>query len=302
MSVTYYKASAQPAFNVAVTSSLPVWENPIPALNEKTVFRQTFVQTAASYAPLALDTVYPAAGSYGVPSSPTYYLVAEDNQTDLGGGMMQWDRVYARVPSSWSEGEEFAYTFPAFIASATAGTDRTITNIQDSGSNYLVSSGLSFTTGDQVHISVSYVRDSLTYFVGQYVRIIGGTSGTNALVPGIFPGTGAFSSVAGVITQEAPSRTTGNTETVTSQIVHDYALTSTTALDTNLPIIDAFTPVDATGAVIIPPSRLNTATKPTSDAYASMINRNVQIVAQASVRRRWLGNIYERQTRYVPAR
>ena len=71
MSVTYYKASAQPAFNVAVTSSLPVWENPIPALNEKTVFRQTFVQTAASYAPLALDSVYPAAGSYGVPSSPT---------------------------------------------------------------------------------------------------------------------------------------------------------------------------------------------------------------------------------------
>ena len=260
------------------------------------------MQTAASYAPLALDTVYPAAGSYGVPSSPTYYLVAEQGQTDLGGGMMQWDRVYARIPTSWSEGEEFAYTFPAFIASATAGTDRTITNIQDSGANYLVSSGLSFATGDQVHIAVSYVRDSITFFVGQYVRIIGGTSGSSALVPGIFPGTGTFSSIAGVITQEAPSRTTGNTETVTSQIIHDYALTSTTALDTNLPIIDAFTPVGATGAVIIPPSGLNTATKPTSDAYASMINRNVQIVGQASVRRRWLGNIYERQTRYIPAR
>ena len=302
MSVTYYKTSAQPAFNVAVTSGLPVWENPIPALNEKTVFRQTFVQTAASYAPLALDTVYPAAGSYGVPSSPTYYLVAEDGQTDLGGGMMQWDRVYARIPTAWSEGEEFAYTFPAFIASATAGSDQTITNIQDSGANYLVSSGLSFATGDQVHIAVSYVRDSITFFVGQYVRIIGGTSGSSALVPGIFPGTGAFSSIAGVITKEAPYRATEKTDTVPSQLVYDYALTSTTALDTNLPIIDAFTPVDATGADIISGTSLNTSTKPTAAAYASMINRNVQIVGQASVRRRWLGNIYERQTRYIPAR
>lgn len=299
MSVTYYKASAQPAFNVAVTSSLPVWENPIPALNEKTVFRQTFVQTAASYAPLALDTVYPAAGSYGVPSSPTYYLVAEDNQTDLGGGMMQWDRVYARVPSAWSEGEEFAYTFPAFIASASYGVDNTITSIQDSGSNYLVASGLSFTTGDQVHISVSYVRDSITFFVGQYVRVIGGTSGTNALVPGIFPGTGNFTSVAGVITKEAPARTTQKTDLVPSQIVHDYALTSTTALEANLPIIDEFTPVDATGTDT---TNLNTSTKPTAAAYAAMINTNTQLVAQDSVRRRWLGNIYERTTRFVVAR
>lgn len=299
MSVTYYKASAQPAFNVAVTSSLPVWENPIPALNEKTVFRQTFVQTAASYAPLALDTVYPAAGSYGVPSSPTYYLVAEDNQTDLGGGMMQWDRVYARVPSAWSEGEEFAYTFPAFIASATAGSDQTITSISDSGVNYSVSSALAFATGDQVHISVSYVRDSITFFVGQYVRIIGGTSGSSALVPGIFPGTGAFSSVAGVITKEAPARTTQKTDLVPSQVTHEYALTSTTALETNLPIIDEFTPVDATGAET---TTLNTSTKPTAAAYAAMINKNTQLVAQDSVRRRWLGNIYERTTRFVVAR
>ncbi len=299
MSVTYYKASAQPAFNVAVTSSLPVWENPIPALNEKTVFRQTFVQTAASYAPLALDSVYPAAGSYGVPSSPTYYLVAEDNQTDLGGGMMQWDRVYARVPSAWSEGEEFAYTFPAFIASATAGSDQTITSISDSGVNYSVSSALAFATGDQVHISVSYVRDSITFFVGQYVRIIGGTSGSSALVPGIFPGTGTFSSVAGVITKEAPARTTQKTDLVPSQVTHEYALTSTTALETNLPIIDEFTPVDATGAET---TTLNTSTKPTAAAYAAMINKNTQLVAQDSVRRRWLGNIYERTTRFVVAR
>lgn len=299
MSVTYYKASAQPAFNVAVTSSLPVWENPIPALNEKTVFRQTFVQTSASYAPLALNTVYSAAGNYGVPSSPTYYLVAEEGFSDLGGGLVQWDRVYARIPTSWSEGEEFAYTFPAFISSATAGSDQTITSISDSGSNYSISSALAFTTGDQVHIAVSYVRDSLTYFVGQYVKIIGGTSGSSALIPGILPGTGTFSSISGVITKEAPYRVLQKTDTVPSQLVYDYALTSTTAIDSNLPISKQFTPVDATGAET---TILNTSTKPTAAAYAGMINVGTLIVGQDSVRRRWIGNIYERATRYIPAR
>lgn len=300
MSVTYYKTSAQPAFNVAVTSGLPVWENPIPALNEKTVFRQTFVQTAASYAPLALDTVYPAAGSYGVPSSPTYYLVAEQGQTDLGGGMMQWDRVYARIPTAWSEGEEFAYTFPPLAAYGSASTYSSITNIQDSSENYLVSSALAFTSGDQIYISVSYARGGITYFVGQYTTAIDGTSGTNALIPGILPGSGSFSSISGVINREFPWRVLGTTQVVASQIVYEYALAATSQLDAKLPIIKKFNPIQSNGSDIS--FDINATTRPTNQAYVQLINIGAQIVAQDSIRRRWLGNIYERQTRYIPAR
>jgi hypothetical protein len=300
MSVTYYKATSQPAFNVAVTVGLPVWETVIPAQNDKVLFRQSFMQLAASYSPLPLDTPYPAAGAYGVPTGATYYLVAEENFADQSGGMIQWERVYAKVPNSWSDGEEFAYTFPAYIASSTGGVDSTITSISESGTYYTISSSLSFNTGDSVFVSVSYVRDSISYYVGQYTRAAGGNSGSNVLVPAIFPGTGSFGSVGGNVTTETPYRALEQTLLVTSQLVHDYALTSVTAIDGALPIINEFSPVDATGASL-QFNRLDTATKPAYDQYAAMVKNQVLIVGASSTRSRFYGNIFERVTRYIPA-
>jgi hypothetical protein len=299
MSVTYYKSSSQPAFTSAVTVGLPVWDVVIPAQNDKVLFRQPFMQLAASYSPLPLDTVYTAAGSYGVPTGATYYLVGEENFADQSGGMLQWERVYAKVPSSWSDGEEFSYTFPAYIATVSAAADSTITSISDSGTYYTISSGMSFTTGDSVFVSVSYVRDSVSYYVGQYTKAAGGTSGSNVLVPAIFPGTGTFSSVAGNVTTEVPFRATTKTELVPSQMVHDYALSSVTGIDANLPIISEFSPVDATGAAT---ESLNTSTKPTASGYATMVKNQVLIVGASSTRSRFYGNIFERVTRYIPAR
>jgi hypothetical protein len=300
MSVTYYKATSQPAFNVAVTVGLPVWDVVIPAQNDKVLFRQPFMQLAASYSPLPLDTPYPAAGAYGVPTGATYYLVAEENFADQSGGMLQWERVYAKVPNSWSDGEEFAYTFPAYLGTASPGSDFTITSISDSGTYYTISSGMNFSAGDSVFVSVSYVRDSVSYYVGQYTKAAGGSSGTNVLVPAIFPGTGTFGSVGGNVTTEVPYRALEQTLLVTSQMVHDYALTSVTALDGSLPIINEFSPVDATGAAL-QFNQLNTSTKPTAAQYAAMIKNQVLIVGASSTRARFYGNIFERVTRYIPA-
>jgi hypothetical protein len=300
MSVTYYKATSQPAFNVAVTVGLPVWDVVIPAQNDKVLFRQPFMQLAASYSPLPLDTPYPAAGAYGVPTGATYYLVGEENFADQSGGMMQWERVYAKVPNSWSDGEEFAYTFPAYIASSTAGLDSTITSISESGTYYTIASAMSFSAGDSIFISVSFVRDSVSYYVGQYTRAAGGNSGSNVLVPAIFPGTGSFGSVGGNVTTEVPYRSLEQTLLVTSKLVYDYALTSVTAIDGVLPIINEFSPVDATGASL-QFNRLDTATKPAYDQYAAMVKNQVLIVGASSTRSRFYGNIFQRVTRYIPA-
>jgi hypothetical protein len=300
MSVTYYKSSSQPAFTSAVTVGLPVWDVVIPAQNDKVLFRQPFMQLAASYSPLPLDTPYPAAGAYGVPTGATYYLVGEENFADQSGGMMQWQRVYAKVPNSWSDGEEFAYTFPAYLGSASPASDFTITSISDSGTYYTISSGMNFSAGDSVFVSVSYVRDSVSYYVGQYTKAAGGNSGTNVLVPAIFPGTGTFGSVGGNVTTEVSYRALEQTLLVTSQMVHDYALTSVTALDGSLPIINEFSPVDPTGAAL-QFNQLNLSTKPTSSQYAAMVKNQVLIVASSSTRSRFYGNIFQRVTRYIPA-
>jgi hypothetical protein len=300
MSVTYYKSSSQPAFTSAVTVGLPVWDVVIPAQNDKVLFRQPFMQLAASYSPLPLNTAYGAAGSYGVPTGATYYLVGEENFADQSGGMLQWERVYAKVPNSWSDGEEFAYTFPAYINTVSPGSDFAITSISESGTYYTISSGMSFNAGDSVFVSVSFVRDSVSYYVGQYTKAAGGNSGTNVLVPAIFPGAGSFGSVGGNVTTEVPYRSLEQTILVTSQLVHDYALTSVTAIDGALPIISQFEPVDATGGALQFNS-LNTATKPTGDQYAAMVKNQVLIVGASSTRSRFYGNIFQRVTRYIPA-
>jgi hypothetical protein len=204
------------------------------------------------------------------------------------------------VPNSWSDGEEFAYTFPAYLGTASPGSDFTITSISDSGTYYTISSGMNFSAGDSVFVSVSYVRDSVSYYVGQYTKAAGGSSGTNVLVPAIFPGTGTFGSVGGNVTTEVPYRALEQTLLVTSQMVHDYALTSVTALDGSLPIINEFSPVDATGAAL-QFNQLNTSTKPTAAQYAAMIKNQVLIVGASSTRARFYGNIFERVTRYIPA-
>lgn len=299
MSVTYYKASTQTAFTAAVTVGLPVWEPLLPVPNEKTVFRQSFMQIAASYSPLALDTAYSAAGSYGVPSTPTYYLVAEENFTDKSGGLMQWDRVYSKVPTSWSDSEEYVFTFPGFIQTATGGTNYAVTAITASGSNFQLTTSMTYSVGDNVFLAIQYVRNGITYFIDQTTKVVsGGSSGTTMNVGAIFIGSGAFTGVSGVTNKITPARTDQITEVVGSTIFNDYALSSVSGLDTDLPIIRQFSPVDATGAAT---TQLNTSTLPTSATYVTMIQDNVLIAAQNSVRRRFQGNIYVRTTRYVPA-
>lgn len=298
MSVTYYIASGQSNFNAATTAGLPVWEAVLPEPNDKVLFRQSFMQTAASYTPLTLNTQYSAQGQYGVPSSPTFYLVAEENFTDVSGGLLQWDRVYARVPQSWEDPEEFVFEFPAYLQSGVAGSYYSITSITTSGSNYAVYSPMPFTVGDQIYIAANYVRDSQTYYIGQYTKTIGGTSASFALVSSIFLGSGAFSSVTGVVTKKAIYRALPLTKIVGSVIVNDYALSSPTLLDSDLPLLTQFIAVDANGQET---QFLNTATQPVSATYAQMVADQTLIAAEDSIRRRFYGNIYVRSTRMIPA-
>lgn len=299
MSVTYYTATGQSSFNSAVTVGLPVWDPILPVPNEKVLFRQSFMQTAVSYSPLALDTPYPASGSYGVPTSPTFYLVAEENFQEERAGILKWERVYAKVPTAWTDAEEYVFTFPGFVQTVTGGSDFGVTAIAASGSNFQLTTSMTYNVGETVLVAVQYVRSGVTYFVEQNTKTVsGGTSGTTMNVPAIFPGSGTFTSVTGVTNKRAPSRTAQVTEVVASTLFNDYALTSVSGLDSDLPIIRQFAPVDNQGNAV---TQLNTSTLPTAVTYLNMIQNNVLVAAQNSVRRRFYGNIYQRTTRMVPA-
>lgn len=44
---------------------------------------------------------------------PNYYLIDETNFTDIGGGFFTFDRVYANVPTTWSETQQMAFNYIA---------------------------------------------------------------------------------------------------------------------------------------------------------------------------------------------
>lgn len=296
--VTYYTAAGQPAFNTVATIGLPIWEKVLPVPNNKVAFRQRFMQTAASYTPLAYDTPYPADGTYGVPTSTTYYLVSEENFSDQRAGVVMWDRVYCAVPTVWTEPEEYAYTYPAFSGSQTVGTTYNVTAITISGTYASVSSSLTFSVGDTLFINVAFTRSGLGWNVANYVQALGGVSGTNVLIGSIFPGTGAFGSVNGYIGKASPARGTPKAYIVPSSIVNEYAFSSVTALDQTLPLIQPFSVINNTG---VETDTITTTTIPTNANWVTMVANGTQIVAATSVRRRFLGNIYVRSTRYIPA-
>lgn len=303
--VTYYTAASQPAFNTVATISLPIWEKILPVPNQKTVFRQRFMQTAASYSPLAYDTAYPADATYGVPAGTTYYLVSEENFTEDRGGLLTWDRVYAAVPTSWTEPEEYAYTYPAFSGSLPT-TTYAVTAITVSGSTFTLTTTISFSVGDSIYINVgmNQVSGSSTsrWQASGYWLALGGSSGSSLqvanLIPYYVPGVG-FTSVTGFTGKGGkPGRDLPKAMVIPSNVVNDYALSSITGLDVNLPLTDAFIVITANGSET---DTISTTTFPNNATYVSMVENGTQIVAATSVRRRFLGNIYVRQTRYIPA-
>lgn len=309
MSVTYYTGTGQSAFNAAVTIGLPVWETPIPEVADKILFRQEHMQSAVSYSPLALSTTYTAHGSYGVPTSSSYFLVGEENFRSIGGGLLQWERVWATVPTSWWEYENFAYTYPSYICPISIGTAAAVSAITD-GVTFcrLSTTATGIAGGDVVYVAVTYTRGAgSSKSLNMFAVAQNASSGSWVDILPLFVGVGVtYTGVGGSIVEVGTGRTATETLVVSSRVVHDYAKVNgggsiTGRLDTDLPLIDAFTAIDSIGNRTMTLST-GTASRPDSNAYQSMVRNGVEIVAEQSIRERWRGNIYVRKTRFVQAR
>jgi hypothetical protein len=227
------------------------------------------------------------------------YLVRQGPLIDIGGGCVRYERLYSTVPGSWSDLESYAYTFPGYEAGAvSAGV--AVTAIVQSGANtvFTISSSASASAGDVISINVIYTRN-FTVQSAMFSAVAVATTNTSQItVAKILPGSGSFSSVSGT----AAKRLTGVPEpralVVGSRIINDYALTSEANIDADLPLAPLFAPVTSAG---IGADYLVSTSIPTAATYRTMVFSNTEIVAE-SIRRRYMGNIFVRQTRMIPAR
>lgn len=231
---------------------------------------------------------------------PAAYFVRQGPLRDADGGQVTYERLFSTVPSQWSDPESFAFEFPAFPP-GTPGTSFSATSIANStpGTVIIGTNATGISVGDTVYAQVKYTRAGVIYAQTFFGKATAASSGSSVSLPGTMLGSvGAASSVSGTVAETAAGRTNAESLTVGSRIVHDYALSSIANIDTDLPVSQQFRPLDNTGSTT---ASLSATSIPTASAYATMVVDGTEIVAESSVRRRYLGNIYVRSTRMVKA-
>lgn len=264
----------------------------------------TNIKLATTYAnAIAGTAVNITSDGTGTITPPTAYLVRQSALRDIDAGCVRYERIFANVPSQWSEPESFAYTFPA-VAAASVGTSQSVSAIVASGSNFVLTVGgdPGLISGDSCYISLRFTRGGGVYQYSAFTKATASSTGATATIAGVLAafGSGAFSSVSGTIVKGSKARTVSQLIVVGSRVVSDYALSTIATLDTNLPLSQPFTPVIASSGTVTDTITTST-TSPTAAEYATLVVNGSEIVAEPPVRRRYMGNIFVRTTRLIPA-
>lgn len=295
MSQYFKTGSGQNAFTVETRIGDYVPAYPLGAAEPTAlVVTAPFMQTAANYARPNVNAVLSFNGSNA-------YFVDDDGMSDVSAGVRTWNRKWATVPASWSEPEEYAYSYPGFVTSVT-GSAYNVTNIASNGAGYDISTpATGIAANDDVYVAVKFTRNSLVKYQTFTAKATAATSNVSVTVGNVFDGSGAFTSITGTIRKGNPGRTQAQTMVCGSRVQHDYALSNLTSLNTDLPLLSEFAPIDSTGNRVTVLST-GTATAPNTADYAALVTGGGEIIAEPSSRRRYMGNIYVRATRYIPAK
>lgn len=96
---------------VATACSAAVFSAPFEGVTAEYVLTQQYQIDEDYYVPLALDT------PYAISPSPLfdYKLAFEGNKQSKGGGIVEWTRIYIKLPTDYEDVRgTFAFTFPGF--------------------------------------------------------------------------------------------------------------------------------------------------------------------------------------------
>lgn len=112
-------------------------------------YRLTYVQNANTYTDAAIGDTDA--------NAPSSYLVEQGPVTRLGGGVVQFTRVFSEVPTTWAEVGETSYTYPGIAGTFGAfdpyGARKPITLFQLATTTHSYSQGVSPPARDNTFVS-----------------------------------------------------------------------------------------------------------------------------------------------------
>lgn len=268
------------------------WESPFDDTSEALVFRQEYYQDATQFQTLALDTPHD--------SIPDAYLVAEGPRDDRGG-YVRWTRTYAKIPPSRQVFESYSWTVPGIGSEAVyAAVNISSTSSAAGVTTITTASSSTATVGDSVQVSYTFTDGVTgTQYGRSVLRIcLTGTSGTTVKVD-------LIAEPGGTITYQTLKKVEPGrdpyTEEVGSLLQLDYFLPGVSAgiaTVQDIPLIEPVTIYDNTGRQT---TSFSATTSPTLTTWRAKVAAEDYVCAVRSIPRRWMGNIYERATRYVKA-
>ncbi len=233
---------------------------------------------------------------------PAAYLVAAGPRRALPGEAVAYTRTYATVPGQWFDAGSFAYQFPGYAAGGT-GSGVAISGITASGANTIFALGATggAVAGNVVLINVTYTRGGIAYAQTFSAPAVATTNTSQVTVERTLPGSGSFSGISGTVAVFTPGRPEPQTLVVPSRLQHDYVRSTAATAGTDLPPLPAFAPVYATGGSSGQfADVLDTTTLPTAVSYAAQVAARTELVVESDLAR-YLGNLWVRRTRLVPA-
>lgn len=253
---------------------------------------QDFVQFLANFSALALNTVHPDIASC--------YLVQEGPHSDLGGGIVRWTRTYAKIPVNRIWYETYPHQVPGISPNPTI-TVAAISNAVDTATKTTISHVSTtftpyFQPGDLMRIFFPVITGGVIVerTFDRIVRSVnaGAQTFTVDLVPGLSTAVNRWFFEVQVL--RAPF-----TQVVLSSLHYDYYLPGVTGGITtvaDIPILNPTPILDPNGNRV---DSYSDWTNPTLAAYRTSVAALDSVVVEASSLHPWMGNIWERVTRYV---
>lgn len=235
------------------------------------------------------------------PDYPTHYLVEETDPVHLGGGIVEWTRVYSQIPRSRREGESYSWTLPGLGVEALyaqrAIDDSQSTNTTGGLTRIVTLTNHDLKVGDIVQIACTIAAGDSQQTITVYRTVRGILSPTSLTVDTVVAGTDPFY----LVLQKVEGGRDPVTKVVHSILQYDYFLPTIPGQPKRFEDIPIFQPTVIIDGVGKETETYSVSTKPTKASYLLDVAAGKLIVAESSIVRRWAGNIFERTTRFVKA-
>lgn len=292
MNSAYYDGD----FDSAQPHGDKTWRMPFSGdgVNFRYVYDQEYWQKIDKFKPLALSTASPDT------DSPGFFLVQESDIQPIAGGIGRWVRTYARVPHNRQIWESYAWHQPGLspdVSPFNIAISGTPTNA--SGKTTITTQavhGLQVDDGVIIRYNVKFNAETAEVTRAIFRKVLSVPTANSFTVDIITERATAWHNIA-----ETGGRSP-TTRVVTSRVELDYfhcaGVGAQYPSPEKIPLLE---PENIVNAAKEDTDTYSPTTTPTLDEYLARVNKQEWIIAEPSILRRWMGNIYERATRFVRA-